>query len=359
MSFKRPSPLSRVLCSAVLVLGLAHSSAPAFAAAPKPDDRPWAQGVSKQNQDKAFEHFAEGTRLLKDAFFTKAVEQYKVALTFWDHPAIHFNLAKALMNLDQPVDAYNHFKWSMKFGGPPLDTEQVEQVKHYSNLLYDTELAEVVVTCTEPDAVVSLNGNPIFTAPGTWQGVVRPGNVTILATKEGFQTASSKPNLKIGQKNDIALTLVPLDASVQYVRPFSQAIPWTVTGLGLALAGGGALMSMQAGSSYKEYDDAISKCNADGAVQIIGDQGQLVGTVNRCMPTPEITEKKEQGELFDTLALVGYIAGGAAVATGIVLFVVNRERPITTYEERVEGPITRIVPYVGPEGAGVSATIGF
>lgn len=330
-----------------------------YAAPPaQQNDRPWAKGVPQAKQDTAIKLFTEGTDLLKEAFFVRAVEKYRQALAEWDHPAIHFNLAKALMNLDQPQDAYKHFEASMKFGGPPLDDQQREQVSRFKKQLYDTELAEVIITCQEPDAQVALNGEPIFKGPGKWQGVVKPGNVTVIATKEGFQTATSKPNLKIGQKNDIALTLLPLDQSVTYVRPFSQAIPWAVTGIGVALAGGGALLGVSASSGYKDYDDAIRKCNGDGVEQVIGVDGTQLGTISRCTPTAAIKDTKSNAELMETLSLVGYIAGGTAIATGIVLFIVNRERPVTTYEESVE-PITRILPYIGPDGAGVSATIGF
>lgn len=347
----------RILC-AMLMASTGSVSSVALAAPPKQqEERPWAKGVPKAKQDAAIALFAEGTELFKNSFFVRAVEKYREAIKQWDHPAIHFNLAKALMNLDQPVEAYNHFTSSMKFGGPPLDANQVQQVTDFKKQLYEKELAEAVITCQEPDAQVSLNGEPIFKAPGKWVGVVKPGNVTVIAAKEGFQTATSKPNLKIGQKNDITLTLLPLDQSVTYVRPFSQAIPWTVTGVGIALAGGGALLGLQASSGYKEYDDAIEACNAENTENIIGFEGAIVGQRTTCVPTASIKDKKSSAELMETLSLVGYIAGGTAIATGIVLFIVNRERPVTTYEESVE-PVS-ILPYIGPDGAGVSATIGF
>lgn len=349
----------RILCAAVMASSGLTGLTSVYAAPPKQqDERPWAKGVPKAKQDTAIALFTEGTEDFKNSFFVRAVEKYRKALTDWDHPAIHFNLAKALMNLDQPQDAYKHFEASMKFGGPPLDAQQIEQVNRFMKQLYDTELAEVIITCQEPDAQVAINGEPIFKAPGRWQGVVKPGNVTVIATKEGFQTATSKPNLKIGQKNDLALTLLPLDQSVTYVRPFSQAIPWTVTGIGVALAGGGALLGLQASSGYKDYDDAIRTCNRDGGEPIIGTDGESLGTINKCTPTAAIKDTKSNAELMETLSLVGYIAGGTAIATGIVLFIVNRERPVTTYEESVE-PVTRILPYIGPDGAGVTATIGF
>ncbi len=322
-----------------------------------PNARPWADGVSQEDQDAAIELFGEGTRLLKEAFFTKAVDLYRQALARWDHPAIHFNLAKALMNLDQPVEAYNHLEMSMKYGGAPLDEDQIEQVTRYRGLLYETELAEITVTATEPGAAVSLNGTLIFRAPGTWKGVVRPDNVTVLASKEGYQTTQVKPKLVAGTRQDISLTLLPIEDSVKYERAFSNAIPWTVIGTGALLLAGGGIANWQASSKYSEYDDAIDKCNADTAVPIIDDNGKDTGgRLSGCMPTSEINDMKSSGELMETLSLVGYFAGGAVLATGFVLLWVNREKPVA-----VEGTIEQvtILPYIGPDGAGVSANIGF
>ena len=66
-------------------------------------DRPWAKGVSKERQEAAWEVFREGNALLKDSLFAKAADKYREALKSWDHPAIHYNLALALVNLDQPT----------------------------------------------------------------------------------------------------------------------------------------------------------------------------------------------------------------------------------------------------------------
>jgi len=149
--------LSRI----ALVMVVTLTSAPVFAAEPGQTDkvptphvqgRPWADGVSQEEQDTALKLFQEGTALLKDAFFTKAVEKYREALSHWNHPAIHFNLAKALMNLDQPVEAFKSLDESMKFGGAPLDEDQIDQVKRYMKLLYDAELSELVIDAKEPGA---------------------------------------------------------------------------------------------------------------------------------------------------------------------------------------------------------------
>lgn len=315
--------------------------------------RPWAKGVSKADQEAAFALFAEGTRLLKDAFFTRAADRYRAAIAKWDHPAIHFNLAKALMNLDTPAEAYKHFDSSLKYGGEPLDPDQIEQAKHYKKDLYENELAEVTVTATEPDAIVTLNNSILFTAPGSWTGVVRPGQAAIIASKTGFETVQLQPKLKVGTKTDIPIEMIPTVRNVVYKRAFPNWIPWTVFSTGLVVIGGGGLSTWQASKAYKDFDNAIATCDANSTTPIAGTDGEI----HACFPTKSITDKRDRGDLFSTLSTVGYIAGGAIAATGIVLLIVNREKPVDT--EGTVAPVLGLVPYVGPDGAGVSATLGF
>lgn len=338
----------------ILLLALLLSTG---ARAADPNERPWAKGVPEAEQKKALELFNDATKLLKDSFFKKAVDRYLEALSHWDHPAIHFNVAKALMALDDSVPAYEHLIASMKYGGPPLDQEEQDQVKTYKKLLYETELAELNIVCNEPDAVVTMNGTTLFKAPGQWKGVVRPNNVTILATKPGYQVSQSKPNLRKGMVNDISLALEPLDTSVRYVRAFGNWIPWTVVTAGALILGGGAIASWQSGENIKAYDDAIAECTTLSQKEILDSNNVKRADAFACVPDSSITSKKDTAATMKTLSTVGYIAGGAVLATGIVLLYVNREKPITV-EGTVDVPVT-LVPYIGPDGGGVSATIGF
>src|SRR5690349_4866887 len=70
------------------------------------DVRPWAQGVPASEQKVALAAFRDGNSALNDGLFAKAAETYRSALTHWKHPAIYYNLALALMNLDNPIEAY-------------------------------------------------------------------------------------------------------------------------------------------------------------------------------------------------------------------------------------------------------------
>jgi len=83
-------------------------------------ERPWAAGVSNAEQKAALEEFHKANLLLNDGLFARAADGYRAALKHWDHPAIHYNLALALLNLDQPVEAFDHLQVSVKFGEAPL-----------------------------------------------------------------------------------------------------------------------------------------------------------------------------------------------------------------------------------------------
>jgi hypothetical protein len=338
----------------------------AFAAPPTQpgaDERPWAVGVSRERQDEAIRLFTEGTKLLKDSFLPRAVELYVQALESWDHPAIHFNLAKAYMSLDKPVEAYTHLKLAMKYNGAPLEADQVEQVNKYINELYTNELADITIVVDEPDAVVSLDGREIFRAPGRWNGVVRPERHTVIATKDGFQPAQEQAVLKRGEKRTFTLTPVAIENSVRYERKFGNWIPWTVIGAGVAILGAGGVAMWQSTEAFAEYDDKVFECTNVTAQAIRNDvivpgatEGQDTGgRIYGCRgdDLAALKPTRDRGELMNTLGVTAFAVGGATLATGFVLLYINRERPVT-----VEAPVT-LTPYVNPDGGGLQATINF
>src|SRR3954463_10623282 len=100
------------------------------------DTRPWAVGVAVADQQKALQLFHGGNVQLNDGLFAKAADKYREALKPWDHPAIHYNLALAQMNLDQPIDAYNNLQSAVKFGEPPLQSkDKFDHATDYLKLL--------------------------------------------------------------------------------------------------------------------------------------------------------------------------------------------------------------------------------
>src|SRR5262245_13867097 len=88
------------------------------------DQRPWAVGVPVDRQNGALKAFQDGNVALNDGLFPNAVERYREALKSWDHPAIHYNMALALMNLDQPIEVEDSLKKAIKYDAAPLEKDK-------------------------------------------------------------------------------------------------------------------------------------------------------------------------------------------------------------------------------------------
>lgn len=339
---------------ALLVAAAVALAAPARAQTPPPRPpaqaelggeqtaRPWAKGVSAQNQKTAVELFREGNGLLKESLFVQAAEKYREALRYWDHPGIHFNLALALLNLDQPVEVFRQLEQAMKYGPAPLDADKFEHAGRYKALI-EKQLARVEVRCDSPGASVTLDGRPLFTAPGRYEGLVRAGQHTIVATRSGFVTTQKTPILAAGLRAQIDLPLYTAEELTHYRRRWSAWIPWTVLGAGVALAGAGGIMHWRAAEAYRQFDRGVTTCS----------QGSANGG---CVPDGALAGKRATADDLQVGAFVGYGLGGAALAAGAVLAYLNRARP---YRVSPDADKLALAPLVNPNGGGLVATIRF
>lgn len=329
---------------AVLALGL--SFAPARARADE-GERPWAQGVSEAERKAAMQLFREGNALLKDGAAKPASERYREALKHWNHPAIHYNLMLALVNLDQPLELHEHAQEAMKYGAAPLDDERFQQAQRIDSLIVKT-LAKVSLACEQPGAQVVMDGQPLFTAPGKFEGYVRAGPHTIVANKEGYLPTQVSKSLPAGEVSAMNLKLYTQDDLYQYKRRWAGWVPWSVVGAGVVVGGAGALLHMQAANDFKNFDQGIVQCGG-------------------CVPSADLASKRSQGNTFQSIAIGSYVAGGAVLATGAVLLYMNRLQPyrIDTSTEVESGggsaskPDVTFAPYVAPSQAGVTALARF
>ena len=100
--------------------------------------RPWVVGVPAREQKAATDLFREGNALLKESLFVQASAKYREALSHWNHPGIHYNLALALLNLDQPIEVYKHLEEALKYGPAPLDADKFDHANRYRALIENT-----------------------------------------------------------------------------------------------------------------------------------------------------------------------------------------------------------------------------
>ncbi|HVK89713.1 MAG TPA: hypothetical protein VM513_36575 [Kofleriaceae bacterium] len=314
------------------------------------DSRPWAAGVAPAQQQAALVRFREANNQLNSGFFADAAKLYREALKDWNHPAIHYNLALALLNLDQPIEVYDSLEKAIKFGPAPLDKDKFDHAKEYM-LLVEKQIATVEVSCAKAGAKVSVDGKEVFTVKpgevGRYKGRVRVGKHTFVAEKPGYNAQVDAPYVEPGQKFHIELTLYTADELTRYKRRWNAKwVPYAVIGAGVVAGGVGGLMQMSASSSYQDYDDAVARCNTD--------TGQMGCT------DASVADMKDSGDTKRMLGIVGYGVAGAAIVTGAVLLYLNREQSyeITAdqykAEQRKKG-VLGVAPVIEPGRDGAMA----
>jgi len=305
------------------------------------DVRPWAQGVSQPEQQQALKLFHDGNVSLNDGLFAKAADSYREALKHWDHPAIHYNLALAQMNLDQTIEAYDNMQAAVKYGEAPLQSkDKFDNAKQYVVLL-EKQVASVSVACDKPGAKVSLDGKEVFVAPGKFETRVLTGKHQFVAEKQGYTTRINAPYIGPGEKFRIELKLYTADELTRYHRKWDATwMPWAVMGAGVVVVGAGALFELSANSSYSDYDHKVEQCNMNNA---------------GCPSSKALTDLRSSGDSKKTLGYVGYGVGAAAVVVGAALAYINRPE---AYQIRAEDlgdeKQVSVTPILTPDGAGAS-----
>lgn len=344
-------PGLRSLTAALVAASLLTGTAPVAFAQPAPEEapppdveKPWQKGVSADDQKIANGLFKEGNALLRDSFFVKAVEKYREAVNHWDHPAIHYNLAIALINLDQPIEVYTSLEKAMSYGTLALDQEKLDLGERYKKLV-EAQLVWVTVSCTEEGAEVSIDGKAGPACPGSEERLLRAGEHTFTATKPGFETTAVTRMYAGGTRETLALRLYRPEELTGYERKFPAWLPWTVTGAGVLVAGIGGLLHSSAIGSYDDFDAWAEQCEEE--------------TQMACAVTPEAQSLRDSGDTKQSVAGVMYVVGGLAVATGLTLVLLNRPKPYRLDRESSEPQGVTVVPVVSPDGGGISAAFRF
>lgn len=318
----------------LLVLGLALAATPAFAQGGAEQERPWAKGVPQAKQEKAFALFRDGNAALKESLFVKAAQIYREALASWDHPAIHYNLALALVNLDQPLETHEHLLAALKYGASPLDSDKYEQALRYKALV-EKQLAKIEIRCETEGAVVKLDGIQVLTGPGVYTSLVRAGGHTLVASKEGFLTSEQSDSLPGNSSKVFEFKLKSSEELTEYRRRWPNYQPWLVVGGGVLLAGVSVGLHLAARNQFKVYDNGITAC--------------VKPETGGCNPSVALTGTRSGGETMQAVAMVGYAVGTAALITGAVLVWMNRLLP---YRQSVNvepsSPSVTLVPQLGP-----------
>jgi hypothetical protein len=332
------------LCVALAAPAGAEESGPA---APKSDtraevrapERPWAIGVSESAQKEALALFEAGNMLFETSQHLAALTKYREALKVWDHPAIRYNAGVALINLDQPLAANENLELALRYGAAPFSADTYQQALTYQKLLRG-QLARVTVACEEPGAEVTMDGGPLFVAPGEVSRWVLPGSHQIVVRKAGFLTETRALTLLPGKPGSERLVLRELRSlPPKTVRRWSTWKPWAVVGAGLLVGLGGVPLILQAKSDLNAYDAAVS-------------QACPMGCPASMIP-PSAFDSRDRGHAENVIAISLFSLGGAVAASGVAMAILNLPHAVPADEEsRLSA-----APLVGPGTFGLSIAL--
>jgi hypothetical protein len=327
------------ITAALVVAGVLAAPAPARAETPA-----WSVGVTDAQKATAQKALDAGNALFLDKKYAEALEQYKAAVTAWDHPAIRFNIVRCLIQLDRPVDASDNLKLALKYGAAPLEEAVYSEALAYDKLL-SNQIGELAVSCTQSDVKLTLDGQPLdTTCPGQASRRVSPGPHQLVGTKHGFLTHTVEVVVIGGKAQTVPVKLDPMAKAARIEHRWAAWMPWVVFGGGFAVAGIGGLLDLSAASDMSSYDRQVTdKC---AFVACVPGDGML---------DQSVFDLRSRAELKSAFAVSIMIAGGATIATGAVMLYMNRGR--TVYPETTEKFVPSVTPL--PGGAALSLAGAF
>jgi hypothetical protein len=276
-------------------------------------DEPWKEGVSPEHMAAAQKLLEAGNALFLRREFGAALAKYQEAVDSWNHPAIRFNMVRALIQLDRIVEAYDNLELALAYGAAPLDANVYNEAVSYQKLLAK-QIANVVISCKQSGVALTFDGKPLLTCPGTQTRRVLPGPHQVAGKRDGYLTRTIEVIVIGGSDEHVDLALDPLGAVGKVTHRWGTWMPWTVVGAGVVVIGAGALVQAIAVSDHDRYYDRVAReCSAGCDAGFASDL-------------------KDRAILENRAAIATMAVGGAALAVGGVLVYLNRARFVYAVE---------------------------
>ncbi len=320
---------------ALFVVGLAILAPRAQADVKASEETPWSKGVSKKQQKAAFDLFAKGNKLFEESKYADALTIYEEALKEWDHPTIRFNAAVCLINIRQPLVAWEFLEKALAYGAEPLGKRLYADAQSYLAVLEGT-LTKLTVVSKQPEVRVELDGQEILVGEGTKMLRLLAGRHQLVATRAGYVTQSQALDLAAGGSisQEIELSkeeIQVVQQRVNYERRWRWWVPWSVAAGSIALALGGTAVYLDARSDIDAYDAKYAAACPAG-----------------CTPEQVPLALRNDEELARRKSGYGIAMWGTAAAVGVLagaLAIMNRPRPVE--ERRPEVSMVLTPGYVG------------
>ena len=250
----------QVATATVILIAFVGSWAPDTRAEPRPAT-PWSKGISDAAQQRALQLFQQGNTFLEQKKYTDAIPRYELALRSWDHPNIRFNMAICLINMRQPLTAWEHLTSALRFGDAPLGKRLYTEGMNYQAAL-EASLAELTVKSSQPEVKIMLDGAQLLAGAGERTTKLLAGRHQLVATRPGYVADTRALDLPAGAPVTAEITLVPEQVRVEverenYERRWRWWAPWTVAAGSVVIGLAGGFLYQHARNQIKSYDQAL------------------------------------------------------------------------------------------------------
>jgi len=322
--------------------------------------------------DKARSHFRAGVNLLQDPDGARYEEAYRQFVTAYeDSPSwkILSNLGLTAMKLERDGEAIEAFEGYLKEGGRELDEQERSQISRDLETL-QASVSTVEVTASPSgvrivDERISTKGSIfneyVVPASGKLTLQIRSGRHKLTARLSGHEEAIWEVQAAPGSTQQHSFDLhpptaapvagatvaavptdknddsPPQDSGVSSGGPSAMRIgSYVALGVGVAGLGVGTFFALDSKSATKDVE------------QLCG------GNPEQCQVDPggndaqEIDSKNDRAGRSKTLAIVGFAAGGAAIAAGVTLFLLSMKEGQSTAQLEIDRENQRhLTPYLG------------
>lgn len=310
------------------------------------DDKPWNKGVSPESREAARSLFLEGNEHFLLPEYAQAVEKYVAALAKWKHPAFYFNLALAQLNLGRELEAHENLQKAVQQGQEPLGAIPFREAQKQLEDL-ERQLGRVHITCSTAGAKVTMDGTPLFTGPGSYEGWVKAKVHEITAKRSDYVTQAKRLTIPPGALETLDLRLVTLVEAAESSRRWSAWKPWVVAATGATITAASGVFQMLASRNFRSFDSGFKEQSCA--------QGKSPGCPDRMSASPapiNLYARLDAAKRERTVALGGYVVGGSLLATGAVLLYMNRSK-LPDQNATISSARTTAVPLVSDSMLGI------
>jgi hypothetical protein len=359
-----------------IACGLVLSSASALAAPTKTPGR-----IS----EAARSHFEDGVRYLQSSApdrFERAYGEFKAAYADSSSWQVLGNLGMVAQELERYGEAIDAYRGYIEGGSKKLKAKERKQFQRDLSLL-ESDVATLKLNAA-PDGAwivderVPEMGSPVVNRYGPLSGEielrVRPGHHLVHAELSGYtaetwevnaaasSTATHRFELKtISRASERPEPESALQAPPEAAAPAIEDPPvdspgvnglrvtsYVALGLGAVGLGVGTWFLVQHQGTANDADRAFKDCETRRGTPGVCDVSQLNAMAQRddyALKAQRLDAKEADQR---TAATIGFIAGGALLAGGLVLFFISADS-----DEKSEAGV-QIVPWINGTSAGVS-----